>query len=327
MSKNKSQLITVLLIILAAGAFSLWRGFNPFSNPNQWHWQFEKTIIPKGQDTNQNPDVIQLKDGCFRLYSHGGEGTGLQNIYSYRSCDGLNWEFEGKRINKAAMPAAMIMADGKTRIYFQRGARDDKKQALVTAVSNNGLNFTNEQELLVTDEGELKGIKAIGHFELVKLDNGYRLYFDETGITPKDFEKYKDENWEWPVTRIRSLYSDDGLNWKLDPGIRIDYEQAPLSLMQRAGSSTVIKEADQYHMYFNAGFSPWEDLKRWRRLNWSGIYEAVSADGLNWNIIDRSLFGHGSDPKIIKMGEQLKLFISEGERTESNSIESYLRVD
>jgi len=328
--KNKTQLITVFLIIVAAVIFSLWRaGINPFSKTNQWRWQFEKTIIGKEQDTNQNPDVIQTKDGCWRIYSHGSGGTGLHGIYSYRSCDGMNWQFEGKRIDKAAMPAAMLTEDGKTRIYFQRGTQDDKKSALMTAISDDGLNFSKEEELLVTDEEELKGIKSIAHFELVKLDKGYRLYFDEAGLTPKDFEKYKEENWEWGAGRIRSLYSDDGLHWRLEPGIRIDYEQAPLTLMQKAGSCTVIKDGDQYHMFFYAGFSPWEDLKWWKRLSWSGLYEAVSTDGLDWEIIDHNLKRTGSDPKIIDMREGTRMFISEGIHgvDTSNSIETYLKRD
>lgn len=332
--KTKIQLITVLVIIIAAVIFSLWReGFNPFSNIHQWRWRFEKTIIAKGKDVNQNPDIIQLQNGCWRIYSHGtgsenGAG-GIQNIYSYYSCDGLTWTFEGERIKKAAMPAAMLTSDGKTRIYFQRGVQNNTEQALMTAVSADGLTFTDEKQLLVTDEGELKGIKTIAHFEFIKLDEGYRIYFDEGGLVPTDFEKYKDETWAWEVTRIRSIYSPDGLTWKLDPGIRIDYEQAPLKFMQRAGSCTVIKVGDIYHMYFGAGFSPWEDTKRWKRLSWSGIYEATSVDGLTWKIIDHNLFGSGTDPKIVKMGDKIRVFISEGihGQDNSNSINSYIKVN
>jgi len=196
----------------------------------------------------------------------------------------------------------------------------------MTAISEDGLNFkTNENPLLITEQGELKDVKAIAHFEIIKLAEGFRMYFDESGLVPSDFEKYKDENWTWPVWRIRSLYSPDGLNWSLEPGIRIDYEQEPLKYMQRAGSCTVIKEGDSYHMYFGAGFSPWEDLKWWKSWSWSGIYKAVSEDGLSWKIIDRNIFERGSDPKIIKMGDEIRIYVSEGNRIGSNSIESYIK--
>lgn len=329
--KSKTSLIASIVVIVAALLFAAWRlGFNPFSGSNEWQWSYEKTIITGEHKANSNPDIIQLKNGCYRIYSHGiGENNdGMHNIYSYYSCDGSNWEFEGARIKKAAMPAVVMTEDGKTRIYFQRGA--DGMNGIVTAVSDDGLRFTNEKLLLALNEGELAGIKSFAHLELVKTDNGFRMYFDETGLTPQDFEKYKNnKDWQWGVTRIRSLFSPDGLNWKLDPGIRIDYEQKPLDLMQRAGSCTVIKEGDKYHMFFNAGFSPWEDTKWWKRMSWSGVYEAVSTDGLNWEIIDNDLM-RGSDPKIIKMGDKLKMLISEdsgGESTRydgSNSIGIYV---
>ena len=319
----KLALIISGLPIITAVFF--WKtGYNPFT-PFFSDWKFEKTVIAAEQDTNENPGIIQLKDGCLRLYSHGTMGSGgIMSIFSYSSCDGLNWKFEGKRIERAAMPAAILIEDGKVRIYFQRGAENDTRQVLMTAISDDGLNFKiNETPLLITEEGELKDVKTITHLEIIKLNRGYRMYFDED-LKPTDFERYKNEKWTWPVWRIRSLYSEDGLHWNLEPGIRIDYEQEPLKYMQRAGSSTVIKDGNLYYMYFNAGFSPWEDLKWWKRFAWSGIYEAVSKDGLNWKIIDKNIFKYGSDPKIVKMEDGIRIYISEGDRV-INSIESYIR--
>lgn len=312
--------VFVLFILFQRIGYNLFAGFSG--------WQSEGVVIEKGQDTNQNPDIIQLSNGCFRLYSHGSmmDGNGMMSIYSYRSCDGLHWEFEGKRIDEAAMPAAILAEDGNIRLYFQRGVENHMRQALMMAVSDDGLDFkVNETPLLITGRGELSAIKAIAHFELIQLDQGYRMYFDESGLTPVDFEKYKNENWTWPVWRIRSLYSGDGLHWNLEPEISIDYEQEPLRYMQRAGSCTVMREGDSYHMYFGAGFSPWEDLKWWKRWTWSGIYEAISDDGLHWKIMNKNIFEYGSDPEMIRMGDTIRMYVSEGHRGESNSIESFVK--
>ncbi|PIT88346.1 MAG: hypothetical protein COU29_00960 [Candidatus Magasanikbacteria bacterium CG10_big_fil_rev_8_21_14_0_10_36_32] len=325
---KKILLIFIILILFVFLLLVLfWKiEYNPLAGFSRWN--LEGTVIENQQDTNQNPDIIQLSNNCFRLYSHGtGTGSdGLMNIYSYKSCNGLNWEFEGERIHRAAMPAAILEDDGKIRLYFQRGFENDKQQALMMAISDDGLNFEVEKmPLLVTGQGELEGIKTIAHFEIIKLDKGYRMYFDEGGLVPSDFEKYKNENWTWPVWRIRSLYSEDGLNWVLDTGVRIDYEQEPLKYMQRAGSCAVIKEGNLYHMYFVAGFSPWEDLKQWRRWSWSGIYEAISENGLDWKIVDKNIFDKGTDPKILRMGDEIRIYISEGHREGGNSIDSYLK--
>ncbi|MFA6523286.1 MAG: hypothetical protein WCS85_02875 [Candidatus Peribacteraceae bacterium] len=317
-------LLAAALVAVLLGAYFRITGYNPFTGFSEW--KAEGIVIPNEQDTNQNPDVISLRDGCYRLYAHGAKDRdGKNSIYSYHSCDGLRWEFEGKRVDQASMPAAVLAEDGTVRLYFQRGMGDGQ-QALMVAVSDDGLNFqVNGTPLLITGQGELVTIKTMAHFELLRLEHGYRMYFDEGGLVPTEFERYKDEQWTWPVTRIRSLYSADGLRWSLEPGVRIEYEQQPLRYMQRAGSCTVVHEEDGYHMFFNAGFSPWEDLKSWRRWSWSGIYEAVSDDGLEWNILDKNLFQRGSDPKILHMGNETRIYISEGERVGGNSIESYVR--
>ncbi|MBU3923470.1 MAG: hypothetical protein KJ592_00980 [Nanoarchaeota archaeon] len=321
--------IVFVLVILTIFAFMVWKNwYRPFSVSSEWG--YEQVVIKNGNNYNANPDIIQLKDGCYRIYSHGNEeGVEENSIFSFHSCDGLNWEFEGRRIESAAMPAAMMLDDGNIRLYYQKGIERDGKpeQALMYADSSDGLNFKiNEEYLLETNKGVLEGIKTIGHFEIIRIDEGYRIYFDEGELTPRDFERYEDENWNWPVWRIRSIFSEDGLDWKLDTGVRIDYEQEPLRYMQRAGSSTVIKQGDEYYMYFGAGFSPWEDLKSTKRWEWSGIYLATSKDGLNFEIIDKRLVKDGlSDPKILKIGDEARMYLSKSRTRDYNSIYTYIK--
>ncbi|MDD4286822.1 MAG: hypothetical protein PHO20_01805 [Candidatus Peribacteraceae bacterium] len=325
---KRGMTVSAFAVFVALVFFVLFRGagYNPFFGFPVW--KAEGTVVSGEQDTNQNPDIIPLRDGCYRLYAHGAPaGDGKMSIYSHRSCDGLYWQFEGKRIDMAAMPAVLPMSDGKVMLYFQRGMGNGA-QAFMVATSDDGLHFTvHATPLLVTGKGELKTIRTMSHFELVQLDKGYRMYFDEGGLTPVDFERYAQEHWAWPVSRIRSLYSEDGMHWSLEAGVRIEYEQEPLRYMQRAESCTVFKEDGIYHMYFGAGFSPWEDLKSWKRWSWSGIYEAVSNDGLEWHITDRAIFHRGSDPKIIRVGDVMRLYLSEGDRIGGNAIESYVRQE
>lgn len=310
--KRKTDLIlSITIIILIVTGISLYKGYlRPFSTSPAW--QYEQTVIKNDQDYNQNPDIIQLKDGCWRMYTHGWrKGVEENNIYSFYSCDGLNWEFNGLVIKEANMPAALLLDDGRIRLYSTLNAGE--KNPLISMksyISDDGLNFELEKEIsFAGDEQEIKSIKTITHPEIIKLDRGYRIYFDEGELTPQNFQRYKDENWQWPVWRIRSLYSEDGLNWTLEPGIRIDYEQAPLTFMQRAGSCTVIEQGDGYQMYFSAGFSPWEDLKPTKRWEWSGVYLAASKDGLNFKIIDERILKCG-DPKLIKTGNKIKMYCS-----------------
>jgi len=70
--KNKTSLIASVVVIAAALLFAAWRlGFNPFPGSNEWHWSYEKTIIAGEHKANSNPDIIQLKNDCYRIYSHG----------------------------------------------------------------------------------------------------------------------------------------------------------------------------------------------------------------------------------------------------------------
>lgn len=336
--KRKSDLIAslVAIILILAGTFGyvvIYKGtWRPFSASSEWE---REALVLTSEDYNtQNPDIIELSDGCYRMYTHGWpEGENYSNsIYSFYSCDGLNWEPEGLRIEGASMPAAVMLDDGRIRLYhsgtslYEEG-EDEPYQTITSSISDDGLNFTAEEtNYLITEHGELKDIKTIAHFEIIKLDQGFRLYFDEGGIIAGDLPKNKGTGWEWPVHRIRSAYSEDGLNWKLDPGIRIDIEQSPLDEMQRAGSCTVIKVGDEYQMYFSAGFSPWEDWKPYKRWEWSGTYMATSEDGLDFSIVDKRLV-LGGDPKVIKIGDVLRLYISEGPLAQEgkNNIYSYVK--
>jgi hypothetical protein len=174
-----------------------------------------------------------------------------------------------------------------------------------------------KQFYAVSGQGDPKDITTMVHLNIVKLDQGgYRIFFDEGGMRA-DVNKYGEK--AWPHWRVRSLSSKDGLRWTLDPGVRIEIEQPPLIEMQRAGSPAVVKMNEEYHMYFSAGFSPWEDLQPWKRWAWSGIYKAVSKDGLNFSIMDKRLLS-GSDAAIIQTEDWFRMYLSRSEPGPDNCI-------
>lgn len=107
-----------------------------------------------------DPAPVKLQDGRVRIYykganGGGGPGQAVHSIFSAISADGLNFEKEGIRIDSqktadggwASVPEAIILPDGKVRIYYvSNGA--DVGHGIVSAISDDGLNFTREGPVL-----------------------------------------------------------------------------------------------------------------------------------------------------------------------------------
>jgi predicted GH43/DUF377 family glycosyl hydrolase len=107
-----------------------------------------------------DPTVVDLPDGKIRMYYKGAEGPGgpsqaIHRIFSAISSDGLNFEKEGLRIDStktnddgwASVPEAIKLPDGRIRIYYVSDA-DDVGHGVVSAISNDGLNFIKEETKL-----------------------------------------------------------------------------------------------------------------------------------------------------------------------------------
>lgn len=291
-------------------------------------WNYKGMAVVPGDCSAGNPEIVELTNGCLMMYTHGqtkDSHPSENNTYARSSCDGKNWNWEGLVLKMASMPTVIRLPDGKIRLYFIRSQDRAGKsvKGMMSAVSDDGLKFTEEpgfrfelaaepprpdemnkfrQYYQVSGEGKVEDIKDFAHLNVAKMDNGYRIYFDE-GAMRADTTKYGEDK-AWPLWRGRSIFSEDGLNWRLDPGVRIDVGQPPLTQMQRSSNPSVVKLKDGYHMFFFAGFSPWEDLTPWKRLSWSGTYEAISQDGLNFEINNWPEFP-GNDAAVIRRGDKL----------------------
>lgn len=291
-----------------------------------WDWKYRGYVLATGECNMGNPEVVELKDGSLMMYTHGQtkeSHPSENNTYGFSSEDGYSWKYEGLILAGASMPSAVRLPDGKIRLYFVRKSEINGKagHGILSAISDDGRHFEEEGDRFiigqnapgpgemekyreyypVTNESQVEDIKDFAHLNAIKTDEGYRVYFDEGGMRA-DPKKYGSK--AWPLSRGRSISSKDGLNWQLDPGARIDIDQPPLNEAQRIVNPSVIKLADGYHMFFFAGFSPWEDLTPWKRLVWSGTYEAISQDGLNFKIFQFPRFP-GNDAAVIRRTDKL----------------------
>ncbi|MBI5369680.1 exo-alpha-sialidase [Candidatus Uhrbacteria bacterium] len=318
----------VLVILVLAGIGLYIRAWGRFFFSRDWKYQ--GYVLATGECNMGNPEVVELADGSLMMYAHGQTKDSLvleNNTYGFSSQDGKNWKDEGLLLANASMPTAVRLADGRIRMYFIRTLGEygnrTKEKGIMSAVSSDGRKFEEEsgyrfemgagaprpdemeklrEYYTVPDEGRVEDIKDFAHLNVAQVDGGYRIYFDESGMRA-DPGKYGSN--AWPLSRERSIFSEDGVNnWRLDPGVRIDVGQPPLDEMQRASNPSVLKLSDGYHMFFFAGFSPWEDLTPWKRLVWGGTYEAISQDGLNFQIINFPRFP-GNDASIIRYGDKL----------------------
>ena len=104
--------------------------------------------------------LIMLPDGRFRMYykgatGGGGPGESVHVILSAVSTDGLTFEKEGIRIDSqkttdrgwASVPEAIVLPDGRVRLYYVSDGLD-VKHGIVSAISDDGLNFTREGPVL-----------------------------------------------------------------------------------------------------------------------------------------------------------------------------------
>ena len=121
--------------------------------------------IPSGSPESpeaitSDPTLVTLKDGRARMYykgatGPGGPGQSVHNVFSAVSMDGLTFEKEEIRIDSqktadrgwASVPEAIVLPDGRVRIYYVSDGLD-VKHGIVSAISEDGLNFTREGPVL-----------------------------------------------------------------------------------------------------------------------------------------------------------------------------------
>ena len=243
-----------------------------------------------------SPNIISLPDGGFRMYycqmlPRTGFPAGANDyencttrLLSAHSMDGLTWTPEpGVRLGakqggagefRVVSPEVAPVPDGtgRLRMYYECSPNPESGPAtLRSAISDDGgLEWTVEDGVRMgASDGSFSAPR------LIYLDDGRcRLYLSERG------------------SGIKSALSDDGLNFELEPGVRIEggstYDAvnafAPEVLRIRSGG---------YRMYFS-GYSASTQAQ---------VLGAVSEDGLNWQKEDKPVIPPGGRWDAAKASE------------------------
>lgn len=263
-------------------------------------WKNDGVVII--DDTYENVEIVPLADGRYRMYF-----SQLGSIYSAVSDDGLTWvKEEGVRVSGAGMPALLSLDETTSRMYFTRVL--DGKNAVYSALTTDGLTFTEEAGLRLQagHPGGYDTLSGIVHPTVIQLANGkFRLYYD-TLYTQGD----GDNPWH-----ILSAVSDDGLNFIIEPGIRIKGKRDLPKQTQYVWSPHIQKRDGIYQLFITAQYDT-------KPLTRNGIYLATSKDGKKFTVqpepvvyrskstgkkqnTDKGMNGAPQDPFVLKQsGEE-----------------------
>ena len=182
------------------------------------------------------PDVTPLAGGGYRMYFEGRceIAAGIRSvIVSARSADGLQWEQEpGIRLGGGGdvsygAPRCLSLGGGESgfRLYASASPFGHEPEPvppaytgrhIVSARSGDGLDFVLEEGVRVAQDREHESY-ALYAPEVLRLGSGgYRMYYAAWTPAP-----------EVPAGspyhgRVLSAVSDDGLQWRKDPGVCLD---------------------------------------------------------------------------------------------------------
>lgn len=151
---------------------------------------------------------------------------------------------------------------------------------MLSKISDDGLSFTDEEGIRLTADEE-----GIIHPSVIVLPTGgYRMYFDAEVSPESDNSPNFGE-------RIKSAYSEDGLTWTRDKGVRIKLRKKGLPSTADLVFSPFI-DYDEKHEQFKL-YMTIEDNKNKMK---SGIYLALSKNGLSFKIKSKPVLG--LDPAV-----------------------------
>lgn len=225
------------------------------------------------------PNVVRLPRGGFRMYYTGlGPGRAVEESHGYIlsavSENGLTWQKEpGIRLDVHApdatrqvlCPDVIPLPDGRWRMYFEARS-DDRPTVVLSAISTDGLEWEREAGVRVADSewsfGSPRCIYIWSPEAPTRL--GYRLYFHHYSSPMRSGLDAQNH--------IVSAFSDDGLRFEMEPGIRIAQESAMRESYAVYAPEVIRLEDGSYRLYY----SGWSNKIR------GGIFSAVSPDGLSW---------------------------------------------
>lgn len=293
----KKILVTIALVLVTAPVLTLALEANA-------PWESDGRVVE--DDSWENMEIVQVDDDTYRMYyAQGG------SIYSATSPKGLNWTVEdGVRVSQAGPGLSVLqLEDGSWRLYFTRTV--DEQAVLYSAISSDGLTFTKEDGARL-EAGHVRGYDSasgIVHPSVIQTYDGrYRVYYDTFNTVDGG-----DDPW-----RILSAVSDDGLDFTIETGIRINPSRDLPDGTQSAWSPYIRKAHGTYYLYFGAEYDS-------KPLTRNGIYVAQSTNGTDFEVnpeplvyrnpnlgdavnMDKGMNGAPQDPMVLRMNGKLRLF-------------------
>ncbi len=212
------------------------------------------------QEMVTNPAVFQLKNGKYRMIYEGSKNQqSIRRLYSAVSDDGLKWtEESGIRLEDSiieskkgtsqetiftSVPDVIRLDNDCLRMYYT--VIDESR---IAESCDEGLTWQKIGKIMFDNYPEVVQDPDIIRLE----DRKYKLFF-----STQDFDRTR----QW----ILSAESDDGINFKIDSGERIN----PSPGNKRAVDPDVINlPSGKYRMYFGES-SSWENFD---------IFSAISSD-------------------------------------------------
>jgi predicted GH43/DUF377 family glycosyl hydrolase len=245
------------------------------------------------------PNVVRLAQGGYRLYYMGRSACSPGQILSAVSDDGEIWVKEASaRIDNSASvtarralcPDVILLPDGKWRMYFEAWPQTGES-VIASALSSDGLNFTLEPGARFATSGIQHGAPRC----LPLPDGRWRLYFHhypqpmQIGLSAGN--------------HIVSAISEDGLNFILEPGVRVA-QTHPVWETYAVYAPEVLRLANgTYRMYYGA----WNNDK-----NRGRIFAAHSADGLLWHKADGVIIDCGGERDFVFSSEPCLMQLPDG---------------
>lgn len=218
-----------------------------------------------------NVDVVRVGDSgtAFRAY-YMKPGA----IYSAVSQDdGVSFVEEGMVLS-GEHPAAVKLSDGRIRLYYTDSSSGD----FVSAITSDGTTFSQEDGVRLSTSQA--GRKIVHPHVVAVPTGGYRLYYDqELENHPVGFGK-----------NILSLYSEDGLTWVREKGVRIGKKISGFAKLNKPGPVF-----SPFAMYRNGKVLIYFTAENDNKQKKSGVWIAQSRDGKKFTVLSKAL---GIDPAV-----------------------------
>lgn len=225
------------------------------------------------------PNVVRLPQGGFRMYYTGlGPGRTVKDsvgyILSAFSTDGMIWQKEpGVRIDvhepdatlRVLCPDVIPLPNNRWRMYYE-ARTPDRPTVILSAVSEDGLNWQNEPGFRMSNPKWSYGTPRCLYLESAANEPKlkYRLYFHHYSYPFQAGLKAQNH--------IISAISSDGINFDIEPGVRIAQEDAERDSHSVYAPEVIRLANGTYRMYYSG----------WGTEISGGIFSATSPDGLVW---------------------------------------------